>query len=129
MHLAGRAQAKKSYVDVIDLVTGAGLELLVKRLEQVVADLTGAAATAADQVVVVAPGDLIHELTIPDMRGQHQALLGQEAQCAVDGRIGQAGQRCGGFLADGDWGQVGACLREDIQDRHALGRHPKTMFM
>jgi hypothetical protein len=76
--LAVWAQAKKSNVDVIDLVTGAGLELLVEQLEQVVADLTGAAAVTADQVVVVAPGDLIHELTIPDMRGQHQALLGQE---------------------------------------------------
>ena len=127
--LAVWAQAKKSNVDVIDLVTGASLELLVERLEQVVVDLTGAAAVAADQVVVVAPGDLINELTIPDMRGQHQALLGQEAQCAVDGRISQARQRCGGLLADGDWGQVGACLGEDIQDRHALGRHPKTMFM
>ena len=76
--LASRAQAKKSNMDVIDLVTSAGLELLVERLEQVVVDLTGAAADAADQVVVVAPGDLINELTIPDMRGQHQALLGQE---------------------------------------------------
>jgi len=72
--LAVWAQAKERDMHAVDLVACIGLELLVERFEQVVADLPGIAAHAADQVMVGVAGDLVHQLPAAHVRRQDQPL-------------------------------------------------------
>ena len=89
--LALRAQAEKSDVHAVDLVAGVRLELLVKRREQLVADLVCVVALPADQMMVVAAGDLVDQLAVADMRRQQEALFGEEGERAVHGGFRDAG--------------------------------------
>jgi len=113
-------------MQAIDLETGAGLKLFIKRLEQLVTDLVCTTASAADQVMVIVQRNFIDKLPAADMRRQEQPLVGQEVQRAVNSRFRQAGQSALGALANFQWRQVSVGITQDAQDGHPLWGHPEA---
>lgn len=105
----------------VDAVTGAGLELLVQLGQQLVVDFVGGAAPAADQVVVLALGDLVDQRSAADVGRQDDALPGQEAQRAVDGGFGDGGQALLEALENLQGGKMVARFLDDTVDGHPLG--------
>ncbi len=81
-----------------------GAELLVHRRQQIVADLDGVPAGAADDVMMAVRGGLIDEPAIANVRYQRQSVLCQEVERAIDGRFRKAGH-------------ARACALEDLLGR------------
>ena len=111
---------------VVDLVSGAGLELHVEWGQQAVLDLLCAAALATDQVVVGMLGVLVDKLPVAYMCWEDQIMDGQEAQSAVDSGFGQARHSAPGSLTDLYRGQVPVSRLQDVQDSQSLRGHAVT---
>lgn len=91
--LTARAQTKKSDVHTIDPITCALLELLVERPKQGMIDLPCFAASPADQVVMIMPGDFVYQLPAADVRRKHQSLLSQETKGTVNRGLRHSGKQ------------------------------------
>ena len=87
-------------MQAIDLVACSLLELFIERLKKFVFDLLGVAAPAADQVMMVAPGDFVDHLPVTDMSRHDQALVVQEIERAIDSGLRQAGDGLLSFFID-----------------------------
>lgn len=98
--LTARAQAKKSDVHTIDPITCALLELLVQRPKQGVIDLPCFAASPADQVVMIMPGDFVYQLPATDVRRKHQPLLGQKTEGPVNRGLRHSGKQLARTVED-----------------------------
>ncbi len=92
----------------VDFKASLFFKLGKQRGQLAVIDLNGITAFAANQVMVVAPGGLVNEMPVADMRDQYQALVGQEIQRAVNGRFSKTRQALDGALINGDWAEMPA---------------------
>ena len=113
----------------VNLEAGLLAEMGIERFEQLMADLAGSSAAAADQVVVVVMGNLVGELAVSDMGSQQQALGSQKGQRAVDGSFGDPGHGLAGEFVDFQRDQVAFRLAQDAQDLRALGGHAVALFV
>lgn len=91
-------------------------------------DLDHVPTTAADQVMVVAPGGFVHEVSIADVRYQSQAVLHQKIKRAVYGRFRQPGQALDGALVNRSGRQVTAIFFKHLQDRELLWGQAVTLI-
>jgi hypothetical protein len=98
--LTARAQAEKSDVHTIDSITCAFLELLVQRPKQGVIDLPCFAASPADQVVMIMPGDFVYQLPAPDVRRKNQPLLSQKIEGPVNRGLRHSGKQLARTVED-----------------------------
>lgn len=121
-----RAQPEESYMAVDVSKAIRSLQLCIDLLKWCVVNLYFLTAFTADQMVVILFGDLVDQVPAAHVGGARQPVFCQEFQGAVDGRLGQSGQRLAGSLVDlGRW-QVSIRMVKDVQDGHALGSHAKT---
>lgn len=104
----------------------AGFQVRVKFFERGMFDLHFGVAFAADQVMVVLLRNFVDQVTAAHVGGARQPVIGEKLQGAVHGGFCQAGQ--GRLYAgkDFDRGEMCALVVQDMDDRHALGRHPKS---
>jgi hypothetical protein len=111
----------------VDLSKSTGLlQAAVETFEQGMFYFDFISTQTTDDVVMVLPRDLISEMSIAGMGGTYQPILGQELQCPVYGRLGEAGQIAPGFPENLPGGDMRACMMEDMQDRHPLGCHSEA---
>ena len=71
-------------------VTTGRFQFSVKLLKQRMLHLHLIAAESANEVMMIVPGNLIHQVTITFLRRTRQPILGEELERAVDGRFCQA---------------------------------------
>jgi hypothetical protein len=102
------------------------LQNLVKVFEQGVFHFDLIATGAADDVVMIPPGDLIGKVSIAGMGWLDQAILDQELQRPVHGRLRDAGQLAARPPVDLPRREVCTRMMKHMQDRHPLGCHSEA---
>ena len=111
----------------VDLARAAGpLQNLVKVFEQGVLHFDLIPTGAADDVVMIPPCNLVGKVAIPGMGRLDQAILYQELQRPVHGRLCDAGQLAARPPVDLPRRKVGTRMMKHMQDRHPLGCHSKA---
>ena len=104
----------------------AGFQFGVERFERGMLDLYFAAAFAADQVMMILPGDFIDEVSAADMGRVCQSVFCQEFERAVDGGFRQTRDVMAGLLKDFAGRKMPVGVMQNVQDRQTLGRHTKS---
>jgi hypothetical protein len=116
-------------VHAVDLVACAIPKDLIEFCQDGMVDLQFLTARAANQMMVIVPGNFVNQLTAADMASKHQALFGQKGQGAIDGWLGQTRHQPPRPLVDFYWRQMPVIILKDVQDYPALGGHPVSSGM
>lgn len=90
-------------------------------------DLDGMAAAAADQMVVVAPGGLVHEVPFANMRHQRQAVLNQELERAVHRGQRETRKFAARPSVNSQRRKMTSGMPQDVQDGHPLRSYAKAV--
>lgn len=80
--------------------TGEFVDVRVKRSQVFVFDVHRIAAVPTVEVMVVVGGGLVDNAPAADMGYQHEALLGEEVQVAVNGSLGKVRDDFAGALVN-----------------------------
>ena len=100
--------------------------ILVKLFEQGMLYLHLIAADSADDMMMVIPGNFIHEMTITGLGGARKAVLCKELECAVNGWFCKARQFLFRLPVHFARGKMRPGMTQSMQDRHPLRRHSEA---
>ena len=83
-------------------------------------------AHAANEVMMVRPGQFIPQMTVARLREPREAVLRQKSQRPIHGRLGQPREIFFRRLVYFAGGEVFAGMAQYMQDRHPLWSDAKT---
>jgi hypothetical protein len=84
---ASWAYPEQAEMTVGKVVSAASLQIAVEMIYEVVFDLDARAAPAADQVMVLVCGDLVHEVPLRVQCWLDESIAGEELEGAIDRRL------------------------------------------
>jgi hypothetical protein len=125
--LTTRTQTEESGMDSIDLIASPSQKLFIKGYDFLVIDLLHAAANPANEVMVIMVSYLIYQLPMTNVGHQHQTLLSQEVQGAVDSGLSQTRQVIMHLLIDLGWSKMATSLVQRFENHQSLGRQAVTV--
>jgi hypothetical protein len=120
-------QTEESGMDGIDLIASPSQEVFIKGFDFLVINLLHAATNPANEVMVVMVSYLIYQLPMTNMGHQHQTLLSQEVQGAVDSGLSQTRQVIMHLLVDLSRREMATSLVQRFENRQSLGRQAVTV--